>query len=529
VRLSRRTFLALSATIVVGCSSDGEPATESSGRDEAGTTPPDSDGDTIGTDTTTVPDASTTVTTEPAVRFDADPFTLGVASGDPDATSVVLWTRLTAELPPEGVDVTWTATDVAGAVVASGATRTSPDADGAVHVVAELPVDGPTTFRFSAGGFTSPEGSTRPLGSARDELRLATASCQHYETGFYAAHRDLAEWAPDLVLFLGDFIYEGAAATGPERVRSHEGGEVTDVAGYRARYATYLSDPDLQAARAAAPWLVIWDDHEVENDYAGLVPQDPADAAGFAARRAAAYRVWWEHTPTRLAAPDVADEVFAIHRGLDVGDLVRISAIDGRQYRSDQVCDVTLDVGPPCPGWDDATRTMLGAEQEAWLADRFATTGARWNCVAQQTVMTDLRFGDTGAILNYDQWDGYAPARDRLLAGAPPDLVVLTGDIHLAGVGLLGTPAGPPTGVEFVTTSVSSLANVPPDLQPILAGYSNVVDAELLHRGYTRHTVTPDTWTAEFRIVDDPLDASSTVSTWKTFRVDRGTSTAVEA
>ena len=201
-----------------------------------------------------------------------------------------------------------------------------------------------------------------------------------------------------------------------------------------------------------------------------------------------------------------------------------ISALDGRQYRSDQVCDATLDVGPPCPGWDDPTRTMLGAEQEAWLADRFASTTSRWNCVAQQTVMTDLRFVGTGGILNYDQWDGYAPARDRVAQpGHPQDLIVLTGDIHLAGVGLLGDPTGTtPTGVEFVTTSISSAGNVPADLQPVLAGYANVVDAELTKRGYTRHTITADTWTAEYRTVDDVTDPGSAVSTWKSFLVEHG-------
>ena len=237
-----------------------------------------------------------------------------------------------------------------------------------------------------------------------------------------------------------------------------------------------------------------------------------------------AYQAWWEHTPTRLPAPDPAADDYPIYRSVDIGDLLAISMLDGRQYRSDQVCDATLDVGPPCPGWDDPTRSMLGAEQEAWLADRFGSATSRWNCVAQQTVMTDLRFAGTGGILNYDQWDGYVPARDRSLAGAPADLVVLTGDIHLAGVGLLGDPTGTsPTGVEFVTASISSAGNVPADLQPVLAGYPNVVDAELSKRGYTRHTITADTWTAEYRTVDDVTRPDSAVSTWKTFVVDHGT------
>jgi alkaline phosphatase D len=521
MHLSRRSFLALSAVVLVGCNTtDDEPSADSTsspspepeGTDTATTAPP-----------TAPPPSSTATTTAPPAILERDPFTLGVASGDPDATSVVLWTRLT-ELPAEGIDVEWEAIAADGTTVDAGTVRAEATTGGSVHVVASLTE--PADFRFRAGGFESPAGRAAPL-AATDTLRLATASCQHYETGFYAAHRDIAEWAPDLVLFLGDFIYEGdAIPVGEGRVRTHEGPEPTDVEGYRTRYATYLADEQLQAARAACPWLVVWDDHEVENNYAGLVPQDPAESATFEERRWAAYQAWWEHMPTRLPRPDPTTGDFRIHRSIDVGDLIAISALDGRQYRSDQVCDTTLDTGPPCPGWDDETRTMLGMEQEAWLAERFASSTARWNCVAQQTVMTDLRFADSGAILNYDQWDGYHPARNRLLTGAPSDLVVLTGDIHLAGIGHLGDPGSAPAGVEFVTSSISSSANVPPDLAPLLMAYSNVIDAELLHRGYTRHTVTPERWTAEYRMVDDEIDPDSTVSTWKTFVVEHG-STAV--
>jgi alkaline phosphatase D len=517
VPISRRTFLALSAVVFVGCRSGSEEATVTSPAGTTATTPTEPPTDPTSTPTTE-PDIATTEA--PAVTLVADPFTLGVASGDPDGASVVLWTRLTGDLPDDGIDVEWEVTSAAGSVLDSGVERVDGSAGGSVHVVVRLAE--PVTFRFRAGGFESSEGRAAPLDS--DSVRLATASCQHYETGFYAAHRDIAEWAPDLVVFLGDFIYEGAALPiEGDRVRSHEGPEPIDLDGYRARYATYLADEHLQASRAACPWLVVWDDHEVENNYAGLVPQDPVDAASFAARRTMAYQAWWEHAPTRLPAPDPDADDYPIYRGVDVGDLLAISMLDGRQYRSDQVCDTTLDVGPPCPGWDDPTRSMLGDDQEAWLADRFAATTQRWNCLAQQTVMTDLRFAGTGGILNYDQWDGYVPARDRALTGAPANLVVLTGDIHLAGVGLLGDPTGTsPTGVEFVTSSISSSANVPADLQPVLAGYPNVVDAELSKRGYTRHTITPDAWTAEYRTVDDVMRPDSAVSTWKTFLVEHG-------
>ena len=329
---------------------------------------------------------------------------------------------------------------------------TASVADGhSVHVAAT--VAGPSWYRFRAGGFTSPIGRLAPVTGDAASLRLASASCQHFETGFYAAHRDIAEWAPDAVVFLGDFIYEGASnPVGDGRVRSHDGPEPVDLAGYRARYAQYLSDPDLQASRACAPWLVIWDDHEVENNYAGLEPQDPAERDAFPTRRAAAYRAWWEHMPVRLPPPvDGADD--PIYRTVSLGGLADVIMLDGRQYRSDQACgDVTLSVDPPCPESLDPARTMLGATQEAWVGGELAAGRSTWTVLAQQTVLTDLRLPN-GAVVNFDQWDGYGPARERLLAQAAvaDRVVVLTGDIHLAGIGRL-----PGVGTELVASSISS-------------------------------------------------------------------------
>jgi alkaline phosphatase D len=309
-------------------------------------------------------------------------------------------------------------------------------------------------------------------------------------------------------------------------VRSHDGPEAADLAGYRARYAQYLSDPDLRAARAACPWFVVWDDHEVENDYAAHVPQDPVDQPTFAARRLAAYRAWWEHMPVRIERPhEGADTV--IHRRATFGDLLDLVLLDGRQFRSDQACGgAELSAEPPCPEALDPARTMLGAGQEAWAAEVLGASRAAWAAIGQQTVVTDLRLPN-GGVLNYDQWDGYAPARDRLLAAAAPvagRTVVLTGDIHLAGVGVL-----PGIGTEFVTTSVSSSGDIPPALQPILASFDDIVDAELIHRGYVRHTVTPSTWSADYRIVGDVTDPASATTTWRTFTVAAGASDVVTA
>jgi len=523
--LSRRAFLALAATVVVAACSDDDgagPTATTGSRDGSTTTA----GRSPSTSSTTT--SSTTTTTSPptTAALAGDPFVLGVNAGDPDPTSVVLWTRLVSDGLPEAVDVTWeTSTDGFATVASSGAV-TATAADGhSVHAVVDL--NRAVSYRFQAGGYTSPVGRAAPAIVGAAGLKVAAVSCQHFETGYYAAHRDLAEWAPDAVVFLGDFIYEGAGRPiGGDVVRSHDGPEPTDVAGYRGRYAQYLADDQLQAARAACPWWVIWDDHEVENNYAGLVSQDGVDPAQFAARRLAAYQVWWEHMPVRIPKPHAGADTI-IYRTGGYGDLLDLVLLDGRQFRSDQACgDATMSLEPACAEAAEPSRTMLGAVQETWTAEALAASGATWTVLGQQTVLTDLHLSN-GAVLNEDQWDGYAPARDRVLAAAAPvagKLVVLTGDIHLAGVGRL-----PGVGTEFVTTSVSSIGRVPAGLQPIIDGFATIVDAELLHRGYVRHTVTPAAWTAEYRIVDAVASADSTVSTWRTFTVPAAASTEVTA
>ncbi|NDF30892.1 MAG: hypothetical protein EB147_01515, partial [Acidimicrobiia bacterium] len=214
-------------------------------------------------------------------------------------------------------------------------------------------------------------------------------------------------------------------------------------------------------------------------------------------------------------------------RQISWGGLINMLVLDGRQYRDDQACaDAVLKVEPACPEASLPERSMLGSEQERWVADNIASD-AVWAVIANQTVMSDIRLGD--AILNYDQWDGYSPSRDRVLESttAAENLIVLTGDIHLAGVGQLTTSSDPSTsrGVEFVTTSITSDANIDASLEALLVSLPNIIDAEVSHRGYTIHTVTATDWTAQYRIVDDARVDGSAVSTWKTFAVTAGTPT----
>lgn len=534
--LTRRAFLAASVGAITACSSDSDgrrqpaassaatdsapprsPTTEAAPRTDPGGTEPGTAG------TTTELPPTTTTDTEVDPTLPTDPFTLGVSSGEPDAESVVIWTRLVGVPLDEPVSVEWFVAEDDG-TTQTGTVTVDAESGGAVHVLVRL--GGAAGFWFRAGGHESVPGRTAPLPADADELRLATASCQNFETGFYAAHRDLADWGPDLVVFLGDFIYEAPPFPIPDvSVREHPADEPVDLDGYRRRYETYLGDEDLRLARAAAPWLVIWDDHEVQNNYTGVRTPMGTAAADFARRRRAAYRAWWEHMPTRLPPPPTDPlEPYVTWRAVDAGDLVSFSLLDTRQFRTTPLRDDKVDGGPPVAGWDDPERTVLGLEQEAWLDDRFARAPGRWHCLAQPVVMTDTRFGDDGTIRNYDQWDGYVPARDRLLGRAPERLVVVSGDLHVGMVGRLGDPSAP-AGHEFVTTAISSTPNVDAELAPTLLGSEPVVDLDIVGRGYTRHTVRRDSWTAEYRQVVDVGDPGSDVRTWATFVVDADTGT----
>jgi len=517
----RRTFLAALVAAATGaaCSSDDG-------------------GDSAVDATTTTGPRRTTTTTEagPLPELSADPFRLGVASGDPLPTSVILWTRLVADLddPRGGVgdgdlEVAWEVAtdDTFSTLVASGRAPAPAVLGHSVHVdVDGLEPDSWYAYRFRVANHTSPTGRTRTLPDAAatpERLRLAFASCQDYTNGYYSAHRAMAADELDLVLFLGDYIYEyGGAGTGDRAVRPTR--EIISLDDYRLRYATYKSDPDLQAAHARCPWMVTWDDHEVENNYAAGTSEDGAPAAEFDARRAAAYQAYYEHQPLRLEPPTGSD--WRIFRSARFGTLADLFLLDGRQYRTDQACNSAQDAlvqAASCPELGEEERTMLGPEQESWLADGLAESPATWKVIAQQTVMSSLVLGTL--ILNVDQWDGYPAARDRLLgfvrAQGIDGVVVLTGDIHSAGAGVLST-TGPdgatvPVAVEFVGTSITSstLAGIVPGGERLLNDdtfpgieYLNVRD-----HGYARCTVTPDEWRTEYVMVEsiDRADAPTRI------------------
>jgi alkaline phosphatase D len=476
-------------------------------------------------------------------RLADDPFQLGVASGDPTPTGAVLWTRLAPRpLEPEGgmdgrrVAVGWEVADDEwfSRGVRRGRATAAPELSYSVHVdVDGLAPDRWHFYRFSVGSATSPVGRVRTTparGTTATPLRFAFASCQRYDQGLYTAYQHMAREELDLVAHLGDYIYEYGAE--PGHVRQHVGLEIRTLDDYRRRYALYKSDPLLQAAHARCPWVVTWDDHEVDNNYAGLVGENRMESEEqMHARRAAGYQAWWEHQPVRVPrARSWAD--LSIRRIVDWGSLARFWVLDGRQFRSDQSCG-DGDQLVPCGDWADPSRTMLGPAQERWLYDGLASSRASWQVLANQVMVApfDDRPGPE-RHLSMDQWSGYPAALERLLGAvaerAPNRTVVITGDIHSHWVNELrssfSNPRAPTIAAEFVGTSISSDG----DGAERDAYVTDAALAENPHvkwhnarRGYVSCTVTADTWRAEYRTVpfvtrpDAPLE---TPSRWQVTR-----------
>jgi alkaline phosphatase D len=326
--------------------------------------------------------------------FDAFPFSLGVASGDPLPDGIVLWTRLAPKplegggMPAVNVEVDWEIARDARfqAIAQKGTTLARPELGHSVHVeVGGLEPGRDYWYRFRAGDEISQIGRTRtapPAGAAVDRLRFAVCGCNHYETGYFTAFRRIAEEQFDFVFHTGDYIYEGRGDGGRnDRVRQHTGQEIYTLVDYRNRYALYKSDRDLMAAHASAPWIMSWDDHEVDNNYAGDFDENGTPPEIFVLRRAAAYQAYYETMPLRASAMPSGSHM-RLYRRLQFGNLVDLSVLDTRQWRSDQACGDGSHTN--CAEALDPARTMMGTEQEKWLFDNLASVKSKWTVIGQQ-------------------------------------------------------------------------------------------------------------------------------------------------
>ena len=516
--MDRRAFLVAGAAATVTACTAGTSTSSDTAESSVETTAAPTTSTTVA-----APSTTTSAPNRPPHRPTPGqaPFGLGVASGEPDANSVVVWTRLTGDdglsSHPDGdIAVTCTvARDPSMGDVVATIETVAPSADGhSVHlVVGDLEPDTTYHFTFAALGAVSPVGRTWTLAESPMSIRLAVTSCQHWEDGYFDAWKGVVDDDPDLALQLGDAIY---GRDGLRDVRSHSEEIPGDLDSFRRRWALYRTDPELQAAMGAVPYVATWDDNEVRSNYAGTAPYGGEPVDWFIQLRAAAYQAWWEHQPTRLPRP--VDGAVAIERSIRFGDLGTVLVLDGRQHRDGQVCE-PLDGLPAIELCDelDADRTMLGPTQEAWVAEQVAgSTG--WVVLAQATVMADWVVEVAGLSgLNHDQWDGYPVARERLVAAlGDRDALVLSGDVHLGAVNVVR--AAGRSIAEFVTPSVSSALDdrVALGLELTVPTLDDVRHFDTEHHGHLLVEIGSGGALATYRHTDPTVRGSATTSgsTW---------------
>ncbi|HEY0981071.1 MAG TPA: alkaline phosphatase D family protein [Schlesneria sp.] len=480
---------------------------------------------------------------EKNVTFSSDPFASGIASGDPDSTSVVLWTRLIQDpfdayggMSTEPIPVQWEVAhdEQFSRIAASGVATATPQLGHSVHAVAQgLEPDRWYFYRFRAGDAQSPVGRCRTLphaDSLPEKLRFASTSCQHFEQGLYTAYEQMQKDDLDLVFHLGDYIYEGPGRD--NLVRKHFGKEIVSLGDYRIRFAQYRTDPLLRQMHAACPWFVTWDDHEFDNNYAGEISEQlNEDPVAFLQRRANSYQAYYENMPLRPRSLPKGPDMRLYRKG-SFGRLAEFLILDTRQYRTDQPNN---DKRSPI---NDAAlnpqATLLGRTQRQWLQSSLLTSQAAWNVLAQQVMMGMVgvgREGDT-PLYSMDQWPGYSHERIQLanfLAERRiPNPVVLTGDIHSNWANELRVddrnPETPLVATEFVATSLSSGGNgrARPDYVDLLQATHPFVKLHNNERGYIRCTVTPQSWTSDYVAVEDVLAPGGNIVTRASFVVEAG-------
>lgn len=485
----------------------------------------------------------TALTSPPRVR--AFPFTLGVASGDPTPDGIVLWTRLAPEpadptaLGPRGVAVRWrVATDDRLRHVVKRGSATAPaELAHSVHVEVDGLRSGRDYFyQFEVDGHESPIGHFRTAPRADEtlsRLTLAVATCQDWPSGHYVAYRDMAASDLDMVLHLGDYTYEYAIDSNRRGIPNPAGftEETVDLRTYRLRHTLYKLDPDLQAAHAAFPFAVVWDDHEVANDYSGLAPEFGVPSPEFTARRAAAYQAFYEHMPLRRSSLR-RDGELRIYRRLRYGRLAEITMLDDRQYRTDNPCGDGESLRCDAAAGDGYT--MLGEGQERWVDQGFRQSSARWTIVGQQLLLAELEH------LPYqderywnDAWDGYPRARQRLLDSVVDhqvrNPVFFTGDWHSTFVNDLKldfkNPAAATVATELVTPAITTGGDdtpYGPYYAPMVPFNPHIRYYEGDRRGYLKATITRERMDVDLRFMTSVEDPGGSAYTERTFVVEDG-------
>jgi alkaline phosphatase D len=474
-----------------------------------------------------------------------DPFQLGVASGDPVADGFVIWTRLAPDpfdphaLPPEAIPVAWevAADQAMKKIIARGQVFARPELGHSVHVdVKGLQPQREYFYRFHCGPAVSRIGRALTLPTPRaaaDHLRFAFASCAHFQQGYFSAYGDMIAQDPAFILHLGDYVYESSWGT---VVRHHPAPEPTTLEGYRLYHAAYKLDPDLQAAHAYCPWFVTWDDHEFVNDYTRDGAETVRDPAAFAVRKRAAYQAYYENMPLRPYAA-FNDGRMNLFQRFMFGDLAEFNITDARQYRDALPCrtpdwhggrliDVTM-----CPDYSDPNRSMLGKQQDFWLAGGIGRSQARWNVIAHSLMFASFdQVGGPAHGIYTDGWGAYPVSRRRILDGVKQrnvsNVVTLAGDIHTFFVSEVkdddANPDSATLMTEFVCTSVTSESINGPLFQSLMPENPHIKFCDDTKRGYVLCDVTKESWRADLRTVDDVRVRNSKVGTLKSFVVESG-------
>ena len=483
------------------------------------------------------------------------PFTLGIAAGDPWPDGFVIWTRLAPHPLQPGSGMSPTIHSVAWEVadderfrniVRQGVADALPEMGHSVHVDLDgLEPARPYWYRFAIDGHVSPVGKARtaPLAaSAVDALRIGVAGCQNYEHGFFTAYKYMAGEDLDAIFHYGDYIYEGPAGKRADIpvVREHVGPEPVRLEDYRQHHALYKLDPDLQAAHASTAFMMTYDDHEVDNNWAGDKDQDGTDPAEFLIRRFSAMQGWYENMPVRRAQlPRNAG--IQMFRRLDYGQLLRVHLLDTRQYRDDQICETASQ--QHCRDISTfQTGQILGDRQQQWLADGLDTQHG-WNLIAQQVVVMPYNAGEDGeANAGGDSWRGYPESRRRLAKAIQDrqlsNVVISTGDVHQNIVGYVPARDEEPdrnqVAAEFVCTSISSLGDGQdqkvrgPDWRQIIARNPNLLLANG-QRGYQTFTISPKEWRTDIMKVDKVSNHAGQLSRLASFTIEAGSPLAIQS